>query len=57
MQQGMQQNAQEDVIDILEVRFELVPQSIVKTIHQIDDPTILKILHRKAVKVPSLEEF
>jgi hypothetical protein len=57
MQQGMLQNAREAVIDILEIRFEVVPQSIVKVIHEIDDPSILKILHRKAIKVESIETF
>ena len=40
-----------------EVRFEIVPRSIVKRIHDIHDSSILKILHRKAIKVPSIEEF
>jgi predicted transposase/invertase (TIGR01784 family) len=57
MQQGILQKAQEDVIDILEARFEGVPQSLVKTIHDIHDPSLLKILHHKAIKVQSIEEF
>lgn len=57
MQQGILQNAREAVIDILEVRFEVVPQSILKRLNEISDPSILKILHRKVVKVKSLDEF
>jgi len=57
IQEGTLQTAQEVVIDTLEVRFEVVPQSIVKTIREINDPSILKILHRKAIKVKSIEEF
>jgi hypothetical protein len=34
-----------------------VNRTIVKTIHDIHDPSILKILHRKAIKVESIEEF
>ncbi len=57
MQQGIVQSAREAVIDILEARFEVVPQSIVKRLNEIYDSSILKIFRRKAVKVMSLEEF
>ncbi len=61
MQQGIQQGilktAKEAVLDSLEVRFAVVPQSIAETLGRITDPSILKILHRKAVKVESLEDF
>ena len=57
IQQGIQQNAREAVIDNLEVRFEVVPKSIVNKLNEIYDPSILKIFRRKAVKVKSLEEF
>jgi hypothetical protein len=60
MQQGMQQgivkNAQEDVIDILETRFGVVPGSIVEIIKGIDDPSLLKIVLKQVVIVGSLEE-
>ena len=57
IQQGMVNKAREAVVDNLEVRFEVVPQSILKRLNDISDPSILKILHRKAVKVKSLDEF
>jgi hypothetical protein len=57
IQQGILQNAREDVIDILETRFVDVPQSIVATINDIEDTSILKILHKKAITVGSLPEF
>ncbi|MBC2695735.1 MAG: hypothetical protein HF982_10770 [Desulfobacteraceae bacterium] len=57
IQQGMQQSARESVIDILELRFEIIPKSILNRLNEIYDPSILKILHRKAIKVNSLEEF
>ena len=57
LQQEIIQNARESVIDNLEVRFEIVPQSILKTLNEISDSSILKILRRKAVKVKSVEEF
>ncbi len=57
MQQGILQSAREAVIDILELRFEVVPEAIVNRLNEIYDPSILKIFRRKAVKVSSLEEF
>lgn len=57
IQQGIQQSAREAVIDNLEVRFEVVPESIVNRLNEIHDPSILRIFRRKAVKVMSLEEF
>ena len=57
MQQGILQNAREAVIDILELRFDVVPESIINRLNKIYDPSILKIFHRKAVNANSLEEF
>ncbi len=55
IQQGIVQSAREAVIDILELRFEVVPETIVNRLNEIYDPSILKIFRRKAVKVSSLE--
>lgn len=57
VQQGVLEDAREAVIDILEMRFDVVPQSIIKIINGIDDISILKSLRRKAVKAISLDEF
>ena len=57
MQQGILQKAREAVIEILEVRFEVVPGSIVKTINGIDEPSVLKMLLKKGATVGSLPEF
>jgi hypothetical protein len=57
MQQGIIQTGRENVIDSLEARFDVVPESMIKSINQINDPAILRILHRKAVRVESLDEF
>ncbi len=57
MQQGVLQSAREAVIDILEARFEVVPEAIVNRLNEIYEPSLLKIFRRKAVKVRSLEEF
>ena len=57
MQQGILQNARESVIDNLEVRFEVVPESVVSRLNGVYDSSVLKILRRKAIKVNSVEEF
>ncbi|MBW1759053.1 MAG: hypothetical protein JRI88_01790 [Deltaproteobacteria bacterium] len=57
MQQGILQDAREALIDILEVRFEVISPPMVKILNDINDSSILKILRRKAVKVKSLDEF
>lgn len=57
MQQGMLQYAREALLESLEVRFEVVPQSIVRRIDEIEELSLLKILHKKSVVVESLEQF
>jgi hypothetical protein len=54
---GIKKGIRESVIDNLEVRFEVVPQSIAEAIEEIEDVSILKMLHRKAVTVGSIDEF
>jgi len=57
LQQGLVQEAREAIVDILEVRFETVPHSIAKTVQDMDDLSLLKVLRRKAAKVGGMEEF
>jgi hypothetical protein len=57
IQQGILQTLQEDVIEILDVRFENVPNAIVRIVTDIDDLSILKMLHKKAAAVISMEAF
>jgi len=57
IQQGVQQDARDAVIDILEMRFKVVPKSIIKILNEISDPSVLKILRRKAVIVDSFDDF
>ena len=56
MQQGMQA-AREGVIEILEERFSTVTKSVLRTLKEIDDPDVLKMLHKKALRVGSVQEF
>jgi hypothetical protein len=57
IKKGILQNAREAVMDILELRFGVIPESIVNRLNEIYDPSILKILLRKAVKVQGIEEI
>jgi len=57
VQQGRLQNAREAILENLEARFEVVPRSVIKRIDQIEELSLLKILHKKSVVVDSLEEF
>jgi hypothetical protein len=57
IEKGILQNAREDVMEVLEVRFESVPSSLAERIQGLDDPTFLRALHRRAITVGSLAEF
>ena len=57
IQQGILDTLHEGIIEILEVRFERVPDTITRTVGSINDPSSLKILHKKAAAVASLDEF
>ena len=56
-QEGILESSREDVIEVLRVRFELVPNQLVETINQIESVSVLKTLLRQAVSIGSVEEF
>ena len=55
--QGIQQDAQESVIDNLEARFGKVPSGLAQRISKVDDLEKLRELRRKAATVGSVKEF
>ncbi len=57
MQQGILQASREALIEVLEDRFETVSQTLRKRLKEINDPDVLKSLHKKALHAGSLEEF
>lgn len=57
IEQGILQKAREAVIEVLEIRFEFVPEALVEAINTLDDVGILKTLHKQAVIVESIEQF
>jgi len=56
-QQGTLQTARESVVEVLEIRFEVVPPELIEAINEIDDTSFLKELHRQAIALDSLEAF
>ena len=57
IQQGLLMEARENLLEILEERFDIVPKSMVQKIKQIDSREVLKSLLKLAMRVNSLEEF
>lgn len=55
--EGKQEAFYEDILDILELRFQSVPYSIKKQLDDIRDPAFLRQLHRLAVQAESIEAF
>ncbi|NES00468.1 MAG: transposase, partial [Symploca sp. SIO1B1] len=50
-------NARNNIVQVLEVRFECVTQELKQTIEKFDDLELLGELLTQAVKSPSLEAF
>jgi len=57
MQRGVVQTSRESVLEVLTVRFEVVPPEVSEAINQIEDVSVLKELLRKANVISSMEEF
>ncbi|ODG96276.1 transposase [Nostoc sp. KVJ20] len=56
-EEGIVENARESIITVLETRFGEVPSSIVEVINKIEEPSVLKMLHKSAISIPSTVEF
>ncbi|NER52228.1 MAG: hypothetical protein F6J92_37420 [Symploca sp. SIO1A3] len=57
IKQGTLQNARESVLEVLTVRFEVVPQEVIEPINEIEDASVLKQLLREAIAISSMVEF
>ncbi|NER99046.1 MAG: transposase, partial [Symploca sp. SIO1B1] len=57
MQRGAVQNAHEWLLEVLTIRFEVVPPEVIEAINQIEEVSILKQLHRQAITISSMVEF
>ena len=56
-QLGVIQGSQDSVIQVLETRFGQVPITIINAVNNINDSSVLKTLHKRAISIPSLAEF
>jgi flagellar biosynthesis/type III secretory pathway protein FliH len=57
IEQGILQKAQEDILEVLTVRFGEVAQRLSEVVGNLTDATMLKILHRQAITIESLDKF
>jgi flagellar biosynthesis/type III secretory pathway protein FliH len=57
IQEGQLRAGREAVIETLELRFGVVPRSVIKGIDSIEELTLLKMLHKKSIVVQSLDQF
>ena len=57
LEEGLREGLQEGILEILEIRFNIVPESIAKSLRSIKNTDILRILRRNSLKVSSLEEM
>ena len=56
-QEGTKRTLREDILAILEIRFNAVPSEIVNTLNSIEDADTLRRLLRRAIAIPSMVEF
>ncbi|MCT7956095.1 transposase [Laspinema palackyanum] len=57
LQQGTLQTQRENILDLLQVRFGEVPQSLVEVVNRLEDISTLKQLIRQTISVGSIAEF
>ena len=57
IEQGSIQTLRELLIDVLQLRFQHLPDELLVTLSQLSDLSRLKQLHRQAIIAGSLEEF
>ncbi|NEO27383.1 MAG: transposase, partial [Kamptonema sp. SIO4C4] len=54
---GKRQKSREDILEVLQVRFESIPDELVEAINQIEDDSSLTNLLRQAITINSLDDF
>jgi hypothetical protein len=57
LQEGILQMGRDNLIEVLETRFGEVPTSIIDAVNNINDSSVLKNLHKRAIAIPSISEF
>jgi len=56
-QEGRQEGRQESLLDLLEARFDQVPEDIIAEVNRIESPIVIKNLLLEASRVATLDEF
>lgn len=54
---GILQMGRDNLIEVLETRFDEVPTSIIDAVNNINDSSVLKTLLKRAIAIPSIAEF
>ncbi|MBV7327463.1 hypothetical protein KFU94_04220 [Chloroflexi bacterium TSY] len=57
LEKGALENSRDNVLEILHLRFETPPESLIETIRELDNLALLRDLLKQAVLAGSLEEF
>ncbi|MCD6508503.1 hypothetical protein J7M22_18025 [Candidatus Poribacteria bacterium] len=57
LQQGLQRGFRDSILQVLEEKFSIVPSRVIRAIGQVEEPEVLKVMLRAALKSSSLEEF
>jgi len=55
MRRGAVQTTHEWLLEVLTMRFEVVPTEVIEAINQIEDVSVLKQLHRQAIAYSTSE--
>jgi hypothetical protein len=56
-QEGLIASKQQDIVEVLEIRFGRVPEGLREEIELIGDPSKLANLHRAAIRTVDIESF
>ncbi|MEB3340120.1 hypothetical protein [Okeania sp.] len=54
---GAKQTCRQNILDLLQMRFSSVPETLVETLNNIEDLAFLKQLHLETIRVNSVAEF
>ena len=57
IEQGIEKTKREDIIKLLEIKFETLPETIIKKINGIQDHSRLNSLFEKAATIDTLDDF
>ncbi|MGK7893327.1 MAG: hypothetical protein AB4372_06795, partial [Xenococcus sp. (in: cyanobacteria)] len=57
IEKGAKENCRQNIIDLLQVRFLSVPESLVESLNNIEDLAFLKQLLLETIRVNSIAEF